>query len=167
MATTLKPLYGNSFNLTLTAASLASDTNLLAGRSSAAVDNISPLYSDVLLAGFWTAGTSPTASKTVEFWAWANIDDTPTYPDTITGSDANITLTSADIKGAALRLIASIPTDNTSNRKYTFAPTSLVSLFGAMPKKWGVFIVHNTGVAANATAGNHQVTGTPINLQAV
>lgn len=167
MPTTLKPLYGASFNLTQTLASLASDSSLLAGRSSAVVDNTTNLYTDVLLSGFVSTGTSPTTAKQIEFWAWAIVDDVPTYPDAITGSDAAVTMTTVDIKAACMKCIGIVPTDNTSNRKYYMPPTTLVTLFGAMPKKWGVFVVHNTAVALNATGSNHQITGTPINLQAV
>lgn len=155
MASTIKTAYPvtSSVALTLTAASLASDTNLLAGRASTVVDNTSNVDLDHLLSGTIMTGTSPTVSTTIEVWAWASYktaSGTPTYPDSITGTDANKTLTSANVKYGALRLVASITVDSTSNRPYYFAPVSIASLFGALPKFWGVFVVQNTGAALNA-----------------
>lgn len=150
--TTTKPSYGASAALTMTLASLASDTNLLAGRSSAVVDNTSDLGVDVFVSGVIETGTSPTVSTNIEVWAWAILDDTPTYPDAITGSDANVSLTSLNVKTAgAFKLGTLITIDATTNRKYPFL-FSLAALFGGTaPKKWGIWIVHNTGVALAAS----------------
>ena len=44
----------------------------------------------------------------------------------------------------------------TSDIGYAFAPFSVASRFGGvMPKYWGLFVTHNTGVNLNATGGNH------------
>lgn len=154
MTTVLKPSYGASAALTLTLNSLASDTNLLAGRSSTVVDNTSNLSVDELITYVIKTGTTPTVSTTVLIYAWGILDDTPTYPDTVTGSDANTTLTSANVQSAgAFKLAQTIVVDATSNRNY---PGSfwLASMFGGhMPKKYGVYVVQNTGAALNA-AGN-------------
>ena len=49
-------------------------------------------------------------------------------------------------------------TDATTDRVYHFGPVSVASAFGGvMPVKFVVFVVHNTAVALNATAGNHQI----------
>jgi hypothetical protein len=34
-----------------------------------------------------------------------------------------------------------------------------------MPRKWSVFVVHNTGVALNATGANHEVKHTPVKYE--
>jgi hypothetical protein len=48
-------------------------------------------------------------------------------------------------------------TNNTSDRTYHFSGVSLRSAFGGcLPSKVVLFAVHNTGVALNATAGNHE-----------
>lgn len=151
----------SSVALAITLASLASDTNLLAGRESDAQDNRSNGDIDALLGGKITTGTSPTANRVIEVWAYANISSsigTPAYVDTIAGSNANRTLTSANVKQPMLRLVAQIVIDSTSDRTYFFAPVSIASLFGFMPKFWGAFVVHNCGVALNATGGNHALT---------
>lgn len=149
--------------LTITLASLASDTNLLAGRESTAIVSSSQAnVEDFLLSGRVTTGTSPTASKFIEIWAYAQIDDAPTYPDVMDGTDSNETLTSNDIKNVSLRLVAVIPTSATSNQGYDWGPVSLVGLYGELPERWGVFEVHDTGVNLNSTAGNHFVNAVPV-----
>lgn len=161
---TLKLTYGAAVAFTLTGASLASDTGLLAGRQSAAVSNATARATDYIIGGKIATGTSPTASRTIEIWAYGSFDDAPTYPAGITGSDGNLTITSSGIKGAGLRLVAILETDNTTGRSYTLAPTSLRGVFGGIvPKSFGLFVVHNTGVALSATAGDCAFSYTPLN----
>jgi hypothetical protein len=124
------------------------------------VDNTSNLDTDHLVSGFITTGTSPTVSKTIEVWAYASYktaSGTPSYPDVLDGTDSNETITSANVKGPMLRLVAAMTVDATSDRPYYFAPTSIKELFGAMPKFWGIFVVHDTAVNLNSTAGNHVI----------
>jgi len=164
----IKLVYASSAALTITLASLATDTNLLAGRESTAVDNTTDKYIDYLLGGKITTGTSPTASKEIRVYVGALIEDS-TYPDVLDGTDSNETITSADIRDASLKLAAVLPTNNTSDRTYFFAPISVAALFGGtLPKKFVVFVVHNTGVNLNSTGGNHAiyVTGVYENVAA-
>ena len=150
---------GTWLDLTITLASLATDANLLAGRESTAVSNTTNLYTDVRLTGKIATGTSPTASKTIEGWAYGEWNDASTYPDVLDGTDSDETITSADIKNAMMALAFVINTDGTSDQAYPFDVGSLASLFGGViPPQWGVFIVHDTGVNLNATGGNHQVS---------
>lgn len=159
----IKVSYPAASDLTITLASLASDTNLLVGRQSAVIDNTTNLYLDVLVSGKVTTGTSPTASRSIEVWAVGSWDGT-NYPDTVTGGgDAARTLTSADIKASICRLLGAMATSATSNVTYFFGPVSLAAAFGGqMPPKVVLFIVHNTAVALNSTAGNHQIRIQPV-----
>lgn len=160
----------SSVAITITLAGLASDGNLLVGRASGAVDNTTNQDLDHLVSGIITTGTSPTVNTSVEVWAWAPYKTTggaPTYPDAITGADAAKTISSNGVKNSALRLVAAFTVDATSNRAYPFAPVSIASLFGAMPKFWGLFVTHSTGVALNATAGNHDIQYERIQAQTV
>lgn len=157
-----KIAYGSSSNLTMTLASLASDTNLLAGRESTEVDNTTNKYVDYLLSGKITTGTSPTTAKIIEVHVVGLLDDS-TYPDVFDGTDSNETISTAGTKAGITRLAASIDTTATSDQGYWFGPVSVAALFGGvMPKKFVVFVVHNTAVALNATGGNHQITVTPV-----
>lgn len=164
-ASNIKIAYPSTSSLTITLASLASDASLLAGEQSDAVSNTSNLYLDYLVAGKITTGTSPTTGKQIEVWAYAQESDgggTPVYPDAITGSNGGATFTSLDIKYASMALIALLNTDSNSNRTYWFKPTSIRSAFGGVvPPKWGIFVVHNTGVALNATGSNQAIYAQP------
>jgi hypothetical protein len=153
MSTTLTPTYGSTAALTVTSlASLASDTNLLAGWSSAVIANGTNLAVSEKITGLIKTGTSPTVSTNVFVYLWAALDDTPTYPDTITGSEGAKTITSANVRDSgAFKLANVITVDSTSNRIYPFV-VDVAQLFGGhMPKNYGVFIVQNTGAALNAT----------------
>lgn len=154
MAAIALTTYPSWTTITISPASLATDTNLLAGRASTAVSNTTALYLDVLVAGKIRVGTSPTGGG-IEVWAYASFDGTPTYPDSITGTDAAKTMTSANVKASALAFLWGTSCDTTSDRDYFMRPTSLQQVYGQMPSNWGIFVVHNTGVALNATAGNH------------
>lgn len=158
-----KIAYGSDTDLTITLASLATSSTLVAGQESTAVSNTTTLAIDYLLGGKITTGTSPTAARFIEVWVYAAFDDTPTYPDVLDGTNSAETFTSVDIKASSMALAAVIPTDNTSDRTYYFAGISIASLFGGrMPAAFGVFVTHSTGVNLNSTAGNHQITVRPI-----
>lgn len=154
MATILKPSYGASAALTVTnLQSLATNSTWTTGWSSAVQDNTSNLSIDEQISGVFATGTSPTVSTIIEIWAWGILDDVPTYPDTITGSEAGaIALTSANVKlaGAFARL-GSITVDNTTNRVYPFSFSLAQNGFGYVPKKWGLWVSHNTGVALKSS----------------
>ena len=153
----VKSNYPAAADVTITLASLASDTNLLAGRESTAVDNSSNLYLDYLISGKITAGTSPTTARSIQVWAVGSWDGT-TWPDVFDGTDSAETITSANHKNSVCRFLAEMATDATSNQAYHFGPVSVASAFGGvMPKSFVVFVVHNTAVNLNSTAGNHQI----------
>lgn len=158
---TATPLYGTPTAMTITLASLASDTNLVAGRESTALDQKDSLDAiDVLVGGKVTTGTTPTAGRQVEVWAYASYDDTE-FSGSATGSDANLT---PDAK-SNLRLLAVVPTDGTSNKAYKWGPVSIFQAFGGMPVQFGVWVVQNTGAALNATSGNHEVVYTTVKYE--
>ena len=121
-----------------------------------------------LITGKITTGTTPTADKTIEVWAFGALDDTPTYPDVFDGTNSAETVTSDEIKNVILRIIAIIPTSNTSDRTYPFGPVSLAALFGGvLPTHWGVFVTHDTAVNLNSTGSNHFIKHTPVHINTV
>jgi len=168
----IKEAYAASAPLTLALESLAASSTIVAGRESTAVSNTTNLYLDYLVAGKITTGTTPTAGV-VEVWAYASLEDTPTYPDVLDGTDSAETFTSRDILTQSLALMCIINTDSTSNRTYWFRVYSIASIFsrGAgslfVPKNWGVFVTHNTVAALNATAANHAIWHTGVYLTSV
>lgn len=148
--------YASSATLTAAVASLASDTNLLAGIESSVIDNRTAGYDDYMLSGKITTGTTPTASRQIEVWAVAW--DGNAWPDVFDGTSSSETITSADIKAAICKPVAIMPTNATSDRSYFFSGVSLKDVFrGTLPSQVVLFVVHNTGVALNATAGNHEL----------
>jgi len=153
----VKANYPAASDITITIASLATDTNLLTGRESTALDNSSNLYLDYLVSGKITTGTSPTNARSIQVFAVGSWDGT-TWPDVFDGTDSAETITSANHKNSICRFIAEMATDATSDRVYHFGPVSLASAFGGvMPVKVVFFVVHNTAVNLNSTAGNHQI----------
>jgi len=158
----LKLAYPAASDLTITLASLASDTSLLTGRESATLDNSSNLYLDYLISGKITTGTSPTASRSIEVWAVGSWDGT-NWPDVFDGTESAETITSADIKASVCKFVAAMATSSTSNVTYHFGPVSLAAAFGGVfPPKIVLFVTHSTAVALNSTAGNHQIRIQPV-----
>ena len=143
--------------ITCDISSLASST-VYAGRASTAVDNRTNKDLDHLVSGKITLGTSPTVGKTVSVFAYAAASvasGTPTYPDSITGTDAVKTMTSANVTFACLRFLWAGTSDAVTGRVLEMPPTSIAQAFGSVPPFWGLFVTHDTGVALDATAGNH------------
>ncbi|WP_342617226.1 hypothetical protein [Rhodoferax sp. GW822-FHT02A01] len=174
MATTNKIFYPSTSTvaLTISLASLADDnTNGIAGRTSTAVDNTTNLDQDALLSGYIKTGTSPTAGRTIEIWLYAPVSiasGTPTYPDSVTGTDAAKTFTSRNILQYGLRLAATLVVDATTGNVYPIAPISVASFYGyVLPPFWGAFVLNRTAVALDSTGGNHALTYERIQSQGV
>lgn len=163
--TNFQTTYVASANYTLTSwATLASDTNLLAGASTAVVDNgASGAPLEMGITCRIKNGTTPTTAKEIDVYAWTTQDDTPTYPDAITGSDAAITITGTDAINNALKLVWSFASTTTTGGTYptgwhTGSMVTLGGLFGLCPRYHGLWIVHNT-VAAFASGSTAAMKG--------
>src|SRR5262249_44149713 len=107
-----------------------------------------------------TVGTSPSANTQILVFAWGSHTTTigggSGALDTIVGTDADKTITSAGVALGFLKQIGNATVDSTtSNRGYYIDCLTLAQAFGNVPKFWGLFIAHNTGVALNSTSGNH------------
>jgi hypothetical protein len=159
----IKIEYAASSALTITLASLGSSATWVAGRESTAVDNTTNKYLDYLLAGKVTVGTTPTVNTEIRVYVVALMEDA-TWPDVFDGTDSAETVTSAGVRDGHAKLAAAMPVDSTtSDRVYNFGPVSVAGLFGgACPKKFVVFVTHNSGVNLNSTGGNHAVHVTPV-----
>jgi hypothetical protein len=146
-----KEAFGAATAITIGVASLAATS----ARESATVDNTTNKYEDALVqVKLKTGGTTPSNDQCAYIYAWGVIDGTtPTYPDTVTGSDAAITLNSP----TQLRLIGvlNMPASSTT---YVTEPLSVAQAFGGwLPAKWGI-VIQNSSSALDATSGNHAVT---------
>jgi hypothetical protein len=149
--------YRASSTITIAPENVASSSTFVAGVESAVYDNTSNKDVDVLIAGTWTAGTTPTINTQVNIYVFGIRDDAPFYPDVMDGTSSAETVTSAGVGQGFLKLGAVLNVDaTTSNRVYDCGPFSVAQLFGGVcPNKFGIFISHNTGVNSNSTAGNH------------
>lgn len=153
----IKSEYGTSSALTITLASLASSQD--AGRESTAVDNATNKFIDALVQVKikLQAGT-PSADRAVYVYAYGSEDGT-TYTDNATGTDAAITLTNPP----NMKLIGIIVCPDAGALSYESQPMSVAKAFDwLLPRKWGIVVRNNTGVAFDATGGNHAAKYTGI-----
>lgn len=150
---------GTQASLTITLASLATSSTLLVGRASTAVT--SGNWIDAVVSGVITLGTTPTTATEIRVYVYAQRNDTPTYPDGITGTDAAKTFATAETRNASLFLGKVLGVDAaTSNEDRDFS-FSLVQVCGFLPKRWGVFVTHSSAVNLNSTSGNHEIVYLP------
>jgi hypothetical protein len=150
--------YSSNTTITISPASTASSGTFVAGRESNEIDNTTNKYVDALVQGKVTVGTTPTANTTIAIYVWGADTSLATTPiDVLDGTDSAETLTNTGVLNSALRLGTTITVlATTSDVGYNFAPFSVASRFGGvMPKYWGLFLTHNTGVNLNSTGGNH------------
>lgn len=150
----VKTAYGTAGQaLTITLINLADSST--AGRQSTAVDNTSGLWLDALISAKFglTTGTI-SAPSAVYVYAYASVDGGSTYPDTMTGTDGNVTMNNP----TQLKLLGAVYCTAQST-VYKGGPWSLASLYGGrMPAFWGVFVLNDSGIALDATAGNQAIT---------
>lgn len=162
----IKQEYAASSALTITlgngAAGLATSTTHVFGRESTAIDNTSLKYLDYLLGGIITTGTTPTVNTEIRVYVIGQITDAPLYPDVFDGTDSDETWTNVNIRDSGSKLAAVMTVTAISNVGYWFGPVSVRALFGGnIPKRFIVWVTHNTAVNLNLTAANHVLTITP------
>ena len=154
--------YGSSAELTITTASLAESSDYTAGRESTRVDNTTNKYLDEILSGFITQTGTATAGEQIRIYLYGSLNDTPDYPDTITGTDSAVTL-AAESRDAALKLCKVITMNATSGEVYYFSGISVASYFGGtLPKYWGIWITHAGDVALSGTEAECKFYHTPV-----
>lgn len=149
--------YSSNTTITMDLASLATSSTFVAGRESTQIDNTSNKYIDCLVSGFVSVGTTPTANTTIAIYVWGADTSLATTPlDVLDGTDSAETLTNTGILNA-LRLGASVAVPAaTSDVQYIVLPFSVATLFGGvMPKYWGLFVSHNTGVNLRSTSNTN------------
>lgn len=157
----VKTSYAASASPTLTLASLAASSSLLAGRESTAIDNgASNKYLDYHLAGHYRTGASNLQAGRIRTAVVGAKDDTPSWPDVFDGTDSVETVTTADMYNSVCRLVSEIVTDATQ-RTWPFGPVALAGLWGgAIPDQFIVFVSHDAQTSTNvwsATEGDHSV----------
>lgn len=159
----VKGAYVASADYAITLASLATSSTRLVGRESTAIDNSTNKYLDYLVGGKITTGTVPTVNRQIDLWVYGSLKDTPTYPNTITGTDAGVTLTNTGTQNSGLKFAGMAVVSAASNIGYPFA-FSVTGLFGSFmpPNRHGLYVAHDTAADLNATGGNHVLSYTPM-----
>lgn len=150
MSSDIKTKYGTQGQtLTATLASLASGS----ARESASIDNRTNLFLDILLFLQLKTGAGTIGSDAYAYvYAAGTVDDGTTWPDTVTGADAAITLNAT----TQLRLLGAVWLGAASTT-YKAGPWSLASVFGGVvPAEWSIVVKNNCGVALSATEGDHK-----------
>ncbi len=148
--------YSANTAITMDLSALGSSATFVAGRESSQVDNTTNKFVDVLVSGSVSVGTTPTANTSILIYVYgAETSLATTAIDVLDGTDSAETLTNTGILNA-LRLGAAINVPvATTDVQYFVLPFSVAALFGGVvPKFWGLFVAHNTGVNLRSNAIN-------------
>ncbi len=168
----VKTAYGASSAPTLTLASLAASSTLLAGRESTAVDNgASNKYLDVLVAGHFKTAASNAQAGSISIAVVAAEDDTPNWSDVFDGTDSTETVSLQSVYDQICKVGASISTTSSNALVWPFGMFSVAGLFGGnVPDQFVFFVSHNAETSTNAwsaTEGDHAVKMTPVYLTVI
>lgn len=160
MTQVIKNNYDSPSTITITLGSLASGN----ARQSAAVDNSSALYLDVLVQLKIKSGAaSNSVNGYANVYAYGTADGGTDYAEGATGSDASITLNGV----TNLRLIGTI-NFGANATTYVSEPMSVAAAFGGiLPQKWGIVVENQTGGSFDSTEGNHAKLSQGVWAQAV
>jgi len=148
----IKVAIASASNITISLAPAGVGLASGSAREATAVDNGTNLYLDaeVQLAIKLAAG-SPAGAKAIYVYAYASADGT-NYDDNATGSDNAITLRSP----TNFKLVKTINTPDSGGLTYKAVVPSIAAAFaGILPKKWGIVIENQSGVALSNTEGDH------------
>lgn len=157
---TLTYTYATPATLTWGMTNPSSDSTLLIGRESTAVDQGSNNYIDVIIGGHFAGPSSGAAAGRIQVFAYGSWDDGTTWTGINTGTDGALTLTATDKE--RLFLVESITTTTTNSDVYKWGPISLARVFGGvMPERWGLWGVHSAGGAL--TTSTTKYTGVTLN----
>jgi len=149
--------YGSTTAITMDLANLGSSSTWVAGRESTQIDNTSNKFVDAIVQGSISVGTTPSSNTVINVFVYASDTSLATTPiDVIDGVDSAETITNTGVLYSMFRIGAAINVlVNTSDIAYPVAPFSIAQLFGGiMPKYWGLFVAHNTGVTLRNNAVN-------------
>lgn len=154
MAGDIKLKYGTALTPTVTALqSLASNSTFTSGWTSDWIDNTSVLALDNLVSANIVAGTTPTAGS-VRVYAYAEFPD-GTDPDIFSsgteGSQGTATIHDTEQLNASFVLLWSSDIDTTSDQAYPSPPRSIAAAFGQLPRKYAIYVAHDTVAALKST----------------
>lgn len=150
--------YSSNTTITMTLSNLASNSTLVAGRESNQIDNTTDKYIDAIVEGSISVGTTPSVNGSMAVFVWGSDTSLATAPiNTLTGVDSAKTIDQLGILHSALKLAATATVStSTNNLAYPISPFSVAQLFGGiLPKYWGLYVAHNTGVNLRSDGVNN------------
>ena len=154
MAGDIKLKYGTAAVPAVTALqSLASSSTFQSGWTSAWIDNSSALALNSTVSANFFSGTTPTAGS-IRVYAYAELPsgaDPDLFSSGTEGVEGAVTLHDAE-NFSGLIFLWSSDVDTTSDAPYPMPPRSVLQAFGFMPRKWAIYVAHDT-VAALKSAG--------------
>lgn len=168
----VKVAYGASASVTITLASLAASSSLLAGREATAIDNgASNKYLDTLTSGYFKSAASNNQAGSILVCAVAARDDTPNWPDVFDGTDSVETVSKQGVFDQVCKIMAAITADNTASQTWVFGLESVAQRFGGwLPDQYAYFVTHNIQTSTNgwsSTESDHDIMETPVYATAV
>lgn len=153
---TVQLTYSSNTSITMNLANLGSSADFTSGQESSQIDNTTNRYVDALVRGTISVGTTPSTNTFINVYVWgADVSLATTAIDVLDGTDSAETLTNTGILQnlrplACIQVIAA-----TSDIAYQILPTSVAACFGGvLPKFWGLYVSHNTGVNLRNNAVN-------------
>lgn len=161
----VKLAYAASASPTITLASLAASSTLLAGRESDAIDNgASVKYLDYLVSGNYVAAASNNQAGSIYTTVVAALNDTPTWPDVFDGTNSTETVSKSGVFNSVCRFLNTIGADNTASQNWPFSGASVAGCFGGIvPDQFVYFVSHNIQTSTNAwNASGNTFSHTPI-----
>jgi hypothetical protein len=158
----MKQKYGTASALTVTnLQSLASASGFLSGWTSAWIDNTSDLDFNKVVSANIASGTTPTAGS-VRVYFYAEHPD-GTDPDLFSsgteGVEGTATVHDTEILDASMIMVWSTDIDTTSDQNHPMPFRSARQAFGFMPRKFAVYIAHNTVANLKSTLNAVYVDG--------
>lgn len=153
--------FRTTVNIPISLGGLASSATLISGRQADEYDNSTNKDPGGHLSGRIKVGTSPTGGQ-ISLFILSRLDDTPTYPDQMGGTDAARSFTSANVLMGSAKQIWSVSCDTTTGRNYDFDLLD-PSMFcgGILPAYFTLYLAHSSGVSLDATNSNHFIKFKP------
>lgn len=141
--------------------SLASSSDWLSGWTSAAIDCAE--YRDIKLSGTFTTHASNRQAGQINVWAYAALNDTPTWPDLFSsgteGTEGTATIHDTEQRDSGFVLLYTLVVDNGASEVYTFPQINIAPFFGGdLPTDIAIYVSQNctttttAGLAASGSA---------------
>lgn len=148
---------------------ISSSSTLVAGWTSGTIDNTSNEYEDYLISATFQAESTGLSAGEIRVYAYAVLDDTPTWPDVFSagteGTEGTATIHDSEIRDGAFVLLWSVTTDTGASDKYSMPPTSIAQAFGSVPRMFALFVTQSTGNTLETTGDPNQVYTQPVMSQ--